>query len=73
MVMNESLNLTRKNMNNYRFEYETDTGFCGEYLTCAVNKIMAYDMLTEFLYSTGIDPNTVTVLDVEVIVIDEED
>jgi hypothetical protein len=54
-------------MNTYVFYIQYDDGWLDEYATCAVNKIMAYDMLTEHLNDCGIDPADITVLDVEVI------
>ena len=46
-------------MNDYTFEVEYDDGYIEEYRTCAANKIMAYDMLTEYLNDCGVDPATV--------------
>jgi hypothetical protein len=60
-------------MNTYIFDLEFPDGDTITYETCGVNKLMAYDMLTEFLESGGIDPRDVTVTNITVIVDEEED
>jgi hypothetical protein len=54
-------------MNTYVFYIQYDDGWLDKYATCSVNRITAYDMLTEYLNDCGIDPADITVLDVEVI------
>jgi hypothetical protein len=53
-------------MNTYVFYIQYDDGWLDEYATCAVNKIMAYDMLTEYLNECCVNPRDVVILDVEV-------
>lgn len=60
-------------MNHYRFELEFPDGDTMTYETCGVNKLMAYDMLTEFLESCGIDPRDVTVTNLEIITYEENE
>jgi hypothetical protein len=60
-------------MNEYIFEIEYDDGYIAEYATCAVNKIMAYDMVIEYLKDCGVDPATVKVGIISVHVFDEEE
>lgn len=60
-------------MNTYIFSLEFPDGDAMTYETCGVNKLMAYDMLTEFLESCGIDPRDVTVTNLEIVVYEDED
>ena len=60
-------------MNDYTFEVEYDDGYIEEYRTCAVNKIMAYDMLIEYLKDCGVDPATVKAEVISVNVYNQED
>ena len=60
-------------MNEYDFDLEFSYGTREQFRTCAINKIMAYDMLTEYLDDCGIDPKDVRVLDVYVEVFEEEE
>ena len=53
-------------MNTYVFYIQYDDGWLDEYITCAMNRIMAYDMLTEDLNECCVNPRDVTILDVEV-------
>ena len=59
-------------MNTYIFSLEFPDGDTMEYETCGVNKLMAYDMLIEFLESGSIDPRDATVTNLIVIVHEEE-
>lgn len=60
-------------MNEYEFEIEYEDGYTEIYCTCAVNKVMAYDMLTEYLEDCGVDPATVKADVIAVHVFDEEE
>ena len=60
-------------MNEYECDIEFEDGYTEAYRTCAVNKLMAYDMLTEYLEDCGVDPSTVRVEVIAVHVFDEED
>ena len=60
-------------MNEYYFYIQYDDGFLDSYATCAVNKMMAYDMLTEYLNECCVNPRDVTILDVEVKVYEEDE
>ena len=60
-------------MNTYVFCIQYENGWLDEYETCAINKIMAYDMLTEFLKDTNVNPETVTIIDIEVHAYKEEE
>ena len=60
-------------MNHYIFELEFPDGDTMTYETCGVNKLMAYDMLTEFLECCDIDPRDATVTNLEVIVYEEDE
>lgn len=60
-------------MSEYTFEIEYSDGYIEEYHTCAVNKIMAYEMLTEYLGDFDIDPRTVTVNMIDVVHFSEEE
>lgn len=60
-------------MNEYYFYIQYDDGYLDSYSTCAVNKIMAYDMLTEYLNECCVNPRDVTILDVEVKVYEEDE
>ena len=60
-------------MNRYIFDLEFPDGDTMTYETCGVNKLMAYDMLIEFLESGGIDPRDATVTNLEVIVYEEDE
>jgi hypothetical protein len=60
-------------MNTYIFELEFPDGDTMTYETCGVNKLMAYDMLIEFLESGGIDPREATVTDLTIIVHEEDE
>jgi hypothetical protein len=53
-------------MNEYMFEVELDDGFEIPYCTLAVNKLMAYDALIEFLKESGINPEEATVINIYV-------
>ena len=60
-------------MNIYIFSLEFPDGDTMTYQTCGVNKLMAYDMLIEFLESGCIDPRDVYVNNLEVIVCEEDE
>ena len=60
-------------MNEYIFEIEYSDGSIEEYRTCAVNKLMAYELLTEYLVDFDIDPKTVIVNVIDVVEILEEE
>ena len=60
-------------MNEYYFYIQYDDGYLDSYSTCAVNKIMAYDILTEYLNECCVNPRDVTILDVEVKVYEEDE
>ena len=53
-------------MNEYDFDIELDDGFKMQYRTLAVNKLMAYDALIEFLEESGINPEEATVVNIYV-------
>ena len=54
-------------MNEYDFDIELDDGFFKmQFRTLAVNKLMAYDALIEFLKKSGIDPDEATVINIYV-------
>ena len=60
-------------MNIYIFHLEFPDGDTMAYTTYAGNKLMAYDMLIEFLESGGIDPRDAYVTNLEVIVYEEDE
>lgn len=60
-------------MNEYIFELEFSDGSFEEYHTCAVNKLMAYELLIEYLVDFDIDPKTVIVNVIDVVKILEEE
>ena len=60
-------------MNDYTFEIVHEDGYIEEYTTCAVNKFMAYEMLTEYLNDCGVDPATVFADVVAIHIYSEED
>ena len=60
-------------MKHYIFNLEFPDGDTMIYETCGVNKLMAYDMLIEFLENGDIDPRDVSVISLEVIVYDEDE
>ena len=51
-------------MYEYDFDLELDDGFEMQYRTLAVNKLMAYDALLEYLKECNIDPEEVTVINI---------
>ena len=53
-------------MNEYDFDIELNDGFEMQFRTLAVNKLMAYDALIEFLRESGIDPEEATVVNIYV-------
>ena len=53
-------------MNEYDFDIELDDGFEMQFRTFAVNKLMAYDALLEFLKETDVDPEELTVINIYV-------
>ena len=53
-------------MNEYEFEIECDDGHLITYRTFAVNKLMAYGELTQYLVDCEIDPETVRIVAVYV-------
>ena len=54
-------------MHEYDFDIELDDGFCKmQFRTVAVNKLMAYDALIEFLEERGFDPEKATVINIYV-------
>jgi enamine deaminase RidA (YjgF/YER057c/UK114 family) len=53
-------------MNEYDFDLELDDGFEMQFRTLAVNKLMAYDALLEFLEECGVNPEEVTVINIYV-------
>ena len=60
-------------MNEYEFDIEYEDGYTESYRTCAVNKLMAYEMLIEYLEDCGVDPATVKAEVIAVHVFDEEE
>lgn len=60
-------------MNDYVFEIEHSDGYVEEFRTCAVNKFMAYEMLTDYLADCGVDPATVFADVIAIHIYDEED
>ena len=53
-------------MNEYDFDIELDDGFQMQYRTLAVNKLMAYDALIEYLKECNINPEEATVKNIYV-------
>ena len=53
-------------MNEYDFDIELNDGFRMQYRTFAVNKLMAYDALTEYLKECNINPDEATVKNIYV-------
>lgn len=60
-------------MNEYEFDIEFEDGYTEAYRTCAVNKLMAYEMLTDYLEGCGVDPATVFADVIAIHIYDEED
>lgn len=60
-------------MNEYTFELEYEDGYLEQYTTSAACKLMAYDMLIEYLNDCGVDPSTVKAEVVGIHIFDEED
>ena len=60
-------------MNEYDFDLEFPDGSLAQYRTCAVNKLMAYEMLIEYLRDYGVQPDAVKVLNVYIEVLEEDD